>query len=205
MDITLYHSPGACSMATYISLCEAQADFTVNMISLKKGEQSNHDYAALNPKKKVPFIVVDGKGLSENLAIQYWIAETFTDANLLPANSWDQKKAMSYMGWFASGCHPHITRHFKPVKFSSHEECHSDLKAIAKAMYMEQIELIEQELTGRTWFFDHYTVCDSYFFWIYDRALHEGFDLSAFEYCTAHHNRMLNRQSVQKVLAHTSG
>ena len=71
------------------------------------------------------------------------------------------------------------------------------------AMYMEQLALVENELTGRTWFFDHYTACDSYFFWIYDRALNEGFDLSGFEYCTAHNQRMRERENVQKVLAHT--
>jgi len=204
MEITLYHSPGACSMATYISLLEAGSDFTVKIISLKNQDQIKPDYAAINPKKKVPFLVVDGKGLSENVAIQSWIAEKFPEANLLPSDSWEQKQALSYMGWFGSSIHPHITRHFKPAKFCRHEDAHDDIKTKAKAMYMELLELAETELSGKTWFFDHYTVCDSYFFWIYDRALSEGFDLSGFEYCTAHNNRMRTRESVQKVLAHTA-
>ena len=70
MDITLYHSPGACSMATYISLLEANAEFDVEIISLKKGQQESPEYAAINPKKKVPFLIINGKGLSENVAIQ---------------------------------------------------------------------------------------------------------------------------------------
>ena len=70
-------------------------------------------------------------------------------------------------------------------------------------MYMDQLALVEAELSGRTWFFDHYTVCDSYFFWIYHRALREGFDVSSFENCTAHFERMNKRDSVKKVLAHT--
>lgn len=201
MDITLYHSPGACSMASYISLLEAGADFDVNIISLKNNEQSNPDYAALNPKRKVPFLVVDGKGLSENIAIQSWIAEVFPDAKLLPTGTWDQKRALSYMGWFGSGIHQHLTRHFKPVKFCANADAHEDLKAKAKAMYMEQLSLIEVELTDKTWFFDHYTVCDSYFFWIYERALQEGFELSDFKSCTAHSNRMRTRESVKKVFA----
>jgi glutathione S-transferase len=202
MDITLYHSPGACSMATYISLHEAGADFSVKTILLSKNEQSSADYAALNPKKKVPYLLVDGRGLSENVAIQTWIAQTFPAARLLPADPWDQKRAISYMGWFGSGLHPHMTRHFKPAKFCTHTDAHDNLKDIAKTMYLEQLLLIEAELEGRTWFFDHYTVCDSYFFWIYDRALHEGFDLSALKHCTAHNQRMRERESVEHVLAH---
>lgn len=204
MDITLYHSPGACSMATYISLIEAGADFKVSIISLKHNEQSSPVFAALNPKKKVPFLVVDGRGLSENVAMQTWIAENFPSANLFPADSWDQKRALSYMGWFGSGIHPHITRHFKPAKFTSVAEAHSDLKAKGKAMYMEQLALVESELTDKTFFFDHFTVCDAYFFWIYERALQEGFDLSSFKQCTAHNNLLRERTSVQQVLAHTS-
>ena len=202
MDITLYHSPGACSMASHISLLEAGADFDIKIISLKNNEQSSPDYAKLNPKKKVPYLVVDGKGLSENVAIQSWIAEYYVEARLLPLDSWDQKRALSYMAWFSSGIHPHITRHFKPAKFCENADNHGDIKAKAMAMYMEQLTLIEAELTGRTWFFEHYTVCDSYFFWIYERALREGFDLSGFKYCTAHNERMRTRESVQKVLAH---
>lgn len=203
MDITLYHSPGACSMATYISLLEAKADFEVKITSLKKQAQTSPEYAAINPKKKVPYMVVDGKGLSENVALQSWIAETYPEANLLPSDRWNHKRALSYMGWFGSGIHPHITRHFKPVKFCANEDAHADIKAKSKAMYMEQLALVENELAGRTWFFDHYTACDSYFFWIYDRALNEGFDLSGFEHCTAHNKRMRERENVQKVLAHT--
>ena len=201
MDITLYHSPGACSTATFISLAEAGADFDLKIISLKDNEQSSPDYAALNPKKKVPLLVVDGKGLSENVAIQTWVAETYADAKLFPSSSWDQKRALSHMGWFGSGIHPHITRHFKPIKFCGHTDSHDDMKAKAKAMYMEQLALVETELNGKTWFFDHYTVCDSYFFWIYDRALREDFDLTGFEYCTAHHQRMGERESVKKLRA----
>ena len=164
MNISLYHSPCACSMATYISLLEAEADFNVHIISLKDNEQSGPKYAAINPKKKVPFLVVDEKGLTENVAIQSWIADTFTDAKLLPTNSWDRAQAVSHMGWFGAGIHPNITRHFKPIKFCSDIDSHADIKSKAKEMYIAQLALVESVLTNKTWFFDHYTVCDSYFF-----------------------------------------
>lgn len=203
MDIVLFHSPGACSMAVYISLIEAGVEFEVKLIRLKNNEQSSLDYATLNPKKKVPYLLVDGKGLSENVAIQSWIAETFPKANLLPTDIWNHKRALSYMSWFGSGVHPHITRHFKTSKFCSVEEAHADIKVKADALYMEQLALIDAELAGRTWFFDHFTACDAYFFWIYDRGMREGFDLSLLEHATLHNQRMHERQSVQKTLSHT--
>ena len=38
MTITLYHAPGACSIAAYVSLLEAGAEFDVVLISLAKKE-----------------------------------------------------------------------------------------------------------------------------------------------------------------------
>lgn len=201
MDITLYHSPGACSTAPCISLFEAGAAFRVEIVSLRDNEQMSPEYASINPKRKVPYLVVDGKGLSENVAIQCWIAEAFPDAGLLPSDGWERKRAISHMGWFGSGLHPHVTRHFKTAKFCALPEAEADVKAKAKEMYMAQLELVERELEGRKWFFDHYTVCDSYFFWIHDRALREGFDLSALPNCSAHNERMRRRESVKKTLA----
>ena len=203
MTITLYHAPGACSTAAYVSLLEADADFDVELISLAKKEQTSESYKAINPKQKVPYLVVDGKGLSENTAIQTWIASAYPEANLLPQDSFERARAISYMNWFSSGMYPHITRHFRTAKFCEIESAHADIKAKAKAMFFEQMALAEQELEGRTWFFDHNTACDSYFFWVYDRALREDFDLSGLKNCTAHYEAMKERPNVQKALAHT--
>lgn len=203
MTITLYHAPGACSIAAYVSLLEAGADFDVVLISLAKKEQNSESYKALNPKQKVPYLIVEGKGLSENTAILSWIASAYPEANLLPQDSFERARAISHMNWFSSGMHPHITRHFRTAKFCAIESAHEDIKAKAKAMFFEQMALVEHELDGRTWFFDHNTACDAYFFWVYDRALREGFNLSVFSNCTRHYEAMQKRPNVQKALAHS--
>ncbi len=203
MSITLYHAPGACSVAAYVSLLDAGAAFEVVLISLAKKEQTTESYKAVNPKQKVPYLVVDGKGLSENPAIQTWIDSAYPEAGLLPKDPFDRARAISHMNWFSSGMHPHITRHFRTAKFCEIESAQDDIKAKAQAMFHEQMALVEQELDGRTMFFNHPTACDSYFFWVYDRALREGFDLSGFGNCTAHYESTKERPNVQKALAHT--
>ncbi|MEO4039973.1 glutathione S-transferase family protein [Hoeflea sp. CAU 1731] len=202
MDITLYHSPGACSTASYISLLEAGADFGVEIVNLKTDDHLSAEYSALNPKQKVPYLVCDAKGLSETVAIQYWIAETYPEARLLPADRWDRATAISHMGWFGSGIHPHITRHFKTAKFCGVDNAFPDIREKAKAMLFQQLSIVDEVLADRIWFFDHYTACDSYFFWVFDRALREGFALENFKNCYSHNDRMRERASVQKVLAH---
>ena len=46
----------------------------------------------LNPKHKVPVLVIDDEPLTENVAIQIWIARNFPDAGLLPRDSIDEYK-----------------------------------------------------------------------------------------------------------------
>ena len=82
MEIALYYAPIACSLAPYITLTEAGADFEVRTINLRKGQHKSPEYLKINPKHKVPLLVVDGKTLSENVAIQQWIDMTFPNANL---------------------------------------------------------------------------------------------------------------------------
>ena len=82
MTIELYYAPIACSLVPYVTLTEAGADFTVHSINMRKGEHKSPDYLKLNPKHKVPLLIVDGKTLSENVAIQQWIDMTYPSANL---------------------------------------------------------------------------------------------------------------------------
>ena len=85
MEIILYYAPIACSLVPYATLTEANAKFEVRPVNLRKGEQNTPDYLRLNPKHKVPVLVVDGQTLTENVAIQTWIARTFPAAKLLPS------------------------------------------------------------------------------------------------------------------------
>ena len=57
-------------------------------------------------------------------------------------------------------------------------------------------------LAGREYYFDHFTAPDAYFFWCFRRAITFKLDLSAFPHCMAHFERLQQRPSVQKVLAH---
>ena len=63
--LTLYYSPGACSMASHIGLSESGAPFETKPVALAKGEQKTEAYLKINPRGKVPALAVmigpDGK------------------------------------------------------------------------------------------------------------------------------------------------
>src|SRR5277367_3422146 len=116
MEILLYYAPNACSLVPYVTLTEANADFGVRTLNMGKGQQRSADYLKLNPKHKVPLLVVDGRPLSENIAIQIWIARHFPQAKLLPADPWQELQAVSLLAWCAAGIHPYLSRINSPAR-----------------------------------------------------------------------------------------
>ena len=202
MEILLYYAPIACSLVPYVTLTEAGANFEVRTINLRKEQQKSADYLKLNPKHKVPLLVVDGKPLSENVAIQIWIARNFPKAKLLPADSWQELQAISILSWCSSGIHPYLARINSPSKVCDLPDTGESVRKMAVGPLLENYKIADGMLAGREYFFDHFTAADAHFFWCFRRGLQFKLDLSGFPNCSAHFERMTNRPSVQKLLSY---
>ena len=159
------------------------------------------EYMAINPKHKVPMLVVDGDKLTENVAIQQWIARAFPAAKLLPEESMQQLQAISLMSWFGSGIHPHLARINSPSKFCNVPGADASVKALANDQLQEAFGIAENLLSGREYFLERFTAVDPYFFWCFRRATQFELPLNHFVNCQAHFSRLARRPSVQKVLA----
>ena len=203
MQITLHYAPIACSLVPFVALTEAGAEFEVNVVNFFKGEHMSPDYLQLNPKHKVPVLVVDGEPLTENVAILQWVARSFDGAELLPGGM-DEFRAISLMSWCASGIHPTLTPNVLPQRYCDLPGSEEAVKQCAHKVMHENFAIAESLLGGREWFFDHFTIPDIYFFWCFRRAKHLEIDVSAYESCNAHFDRVAERPSVAKVLAFES-
>ncbi|OGA46122.1 MAG: hypothetical protein A3F74_20310 [Betaproteobacteria bacterium RIFCSPLOWO2_12_FULL_62_58] len=202
MKLTLYYAPMTCALVPYVTLTEAGADFDVRNVNTRSGQNRSPEFLALNPKHKVPVLVIDGAPLTENVAIQIWIARRFPKARLLPAEPAAEIKAISLMAWCASGIHPHLTPNARPQSYCDLPGSEESVKRVANKMLFEDFEIADGLLAGREWFCDHFTAVDAYFFWCFRRAMSFKLDVSAFRNCVAHFERMKLRPSVHKVLAY---
>ena len=116
MQIVLYYAPITCALAPYVTLTEANAKFEVRPLNFRKGQHNSPEYLKLNPKHKVPLLVVDGQVLSESVAIQIWIARNFPQAKLLPADPWQELKAIALLSWCSAGIHPISDRAVRTIR-----------------------------------------------------------------------------------------
>ncbi|HKA45103.1 MAG TPA: glutathione S-transferase N-terminal domain-containing protein [Burkholderiales bacterium] len=200
MKVTLYYAPMTCALVPYVTLTEAGADFEVENINTRNGENRSPEFLRLNPKHKVPVLLIDGEPLTENVAIQLWIARHFPNARLLPAADGDEIKAISLLAWCASGIHPHLTPNARPQNYCDLPGSEESVKRVANKLLFEDFEIADELLAGREWFFAHFTAVDAHLFWCFRRAMSFNLDVSRFGNCMAHFERMKQRNSVRKVV-----
>ena len=200
MKILLYYAPFSCSLVPYLALSEARAEFDVSVVDFRRRGHLTTEYLSINPKHKVPVLVIDGKALTENLAIQLWIARCYPQSRLLPSEGLDEFKAISLMAWCASGIHPHLTPNVLPQRYCDLPGSEESVRRCAHKLLREDYQIAEDLLAGREWFFDHFTLPDIYFYWCFRRGMQFQVELAAFPNCRAHYERVSERASTKKLL-----
>ena len=202
MQLTLYYGPKTCALVPYVALTEAGATFDVRDLNTRANKHLTQEFLGLNPKHKVPVLLSDGVVLTENVAIQMWIARQFPQAQLLPADPSEEIQALSLMCWIASTIHPHLTHFPRPENHCDTPGSEDGVRRVGKKHLQEDFAIADRRLSERSWFFDHFTTVDTYFYWAFRRAKSFGLDLSAFSACQAHMARVEERPSVKQVLRH---
>src|SRR5438874_12247235 len=109
--LTLYFSPGACSMAAHIVLEESGEKYQSQQVHFADAEQRSEAYLKIKPQGRVPVLRLDdGAPLAENTAILPYLGKRF---GLWPTEPVAEAKALALIGFFAASVHPahaHVTR-----------------------------------------------------------------------------------------------
>jgi glutathione S-transferase len=82
--VTLYYAPNSRAGATMLLLEELGAPYDLKILDLKKGEQRQPAYLAVNPMGKVPAITHGRALITEQVAIYIYLADLFSKAGLAP-------------------------------------------------------------------------------------------------------------------------
>ena len=202
MAIKLYYAPGACSFASHIALEEVGIPYETQPLNLAEGDQRKPEYLKLNPRGRVPTLVVDGRILTENVGILTYLGGGYPKAGLWPKNTWDQAKIVSSMAWLSNTVHPTYGHLLRPARYADDPAAQEAIKAKAKQMYFDYLKEIDGLLAGRKWsIVDHYTVLDGYLLVFYRWANRQQMPVKDLRNYTALMERVLARPAVKKVMA----
>lgn len=126
-DITLYVAPGSCARVSAIALEETRVPYKTKLVRFMKGEHKSPDYRAINPKGKIPALVIDGQSLTENVAIISYLNVRYPASRLLPptTSAYDAATQLADLCFCATTLHPIVTRLRIPTMFASPEASRS--------------------------------------------------------------------------------
>jgi len=201
--ITLYMAPGTCARVPAIALEEAGVDFETQLIRFMKGQHKSPDYKKINPKGKIPALVIDGEALTENVAIITYLNQRFPDAGLMPKaeDSLASARQLADLSFCSATLHPIVTRIRMPQFFASEEAAKSVWEKGCHSMH-EYFSMIDERLGKQPWWYgESWSAMDAYLFWIYWRVEGADYPVNNFPNFSAHKSRMEQRPAVQRALA----
>ena len=200
----LYYAPTACSIAPHIAMEEIGASFEARRIDLAKGEQRSEAFLKVNPRGRVPALIVDGQVVTEVPALLTYIAGLKPEARLIPeSGTLAHARCFEWLGFLSSTLHVAYAQFRRPERFLPEESaCREELSEQGKRITLAYYREVEQRL-GDGWAAgDDYSIADIYLFPFHGWAWRLDVDATAeFPRWTRLVERLKERAAVQRALA----
>ncbi|MGZ2379812.1 maleylacetoacetate isomerase [Rhizobium leguminosarum] len=111
-EVVLYdYWRSSASYRVRIALNLLGVEYQTVSINLLEGAHKTPEYLALNPQALVPTLVIDGKTLTQSLAIIEYLAELRPECGLLPSDIADRQKVRALAYAVAMDIHPICNMH----------------------------------------------------------------------------------------------
>ena len=195
--LTLFYTPGACSLAPHIVLEESGEKYDKHAVDMAKSEQRSEAYLKINPQGRVPALRLDdGESLTENTAILPYLGKRF---GLWPTETIAEAKALSLIGFFAASVHPAHAHFGRPERYAADTAAYATIKETGLKTFHGYLKQIDAMLAGRDWLSQAYSVLDPYALVFYAWGFRRELPVGELEHYTAFKDRMLARPAVRRV------
>ena len=200
MKVTIYPFPASCSRVTMTALEEIGLEYDDRCVNIRKAEQKSPEYLALNPKGKVPSMVVDGTLMTENAAMLAFLDQQFPEAQLLPhtGDPVRDNQGLIDLVWCSGTIHPNVRQVRMPIKLTTGDPAGVREDGLAK--FAIECERIAAQIGSDWWYGEVWSIIDTYLYWAYSTAEKCGFPLADYPRLVTHAQRVRARPSFQRVL-----
>ena len=196
--LTLFYTPGACSIAAHVVLEESGEKYAAQKVDLANGEQRTEAYLKINPQGRVPVLRLDsGEAISENTAILPYLGKRF---GLWPTDPLAEARALSLIGLFAGSVHVAHAHIGRPERYAVDTAAFTTIKEAGLKSFHGYLKQIDGMLKGREWLSERYSVLDPYAFVFYTWGVRRELPMAELAAYAAFKDRMLARPAVQRVV-----
>lgn len=194
----LFYKPGACSLASHITLRESGKDFTLDGVDLMhKRMENGDDFLKVNPKGQVPALLLDDNTLlTEGVAIMQYIADSVADRQLLaPVGTINRYRTLEWLNYIATELHKGFTPLFRP-------DTPEDYKPTARALLDKKLAYIDESLANAQWISgSRFTIADAYLFTVLRWAFAVKLEMAGYKNIAAYMERVAARPAVAAAMA----
>lgn len=200
--LTLYYSPGACSLGLHIVLREINAEFELKRVLLAQRENFTPEYQRINPACRVPALQDGEFVLTESQAIYAHISAEYDDEVFLPRDRQQRAHAFEMTAWLSSTVHIAYAQFWRPERFVSLEKDYPPIVEHGERLISEHYAQVEQRLLSTDYISGHeYSFADTYLFVFYRWGGRIGLDMKkAYPKWTGWSERLLDRPAVQEAM-----
>ena len=194
----LFYKPGACSLASHITLRESGKDFSLIGVDLMhKRMENGDDFLKVNPKGQVPALLLDDNTLlTEGVAIMQYIADSVSDRQLLaPVGTINRYKTLEWLNFIATELHKGFTPLFRP-------DTPEEYKPTVRALLDKKLAYIDESLAGAQWISgSRFTLADAYLFTVLRWAFAVKLNMAGYKNIADYMARVAARPAVAAAMA----
>lgn len=198
----LYFTPGTISIAVAIALEETDLAYEPIKIDMAAKEQTKPAYHRINPKGRVPALVVEGGILTETGALLDYIADLAPEAALRPKDALQQARMREVMYYLASTMHVNHAHKLRGSRWASQQSSFDDMAAkVPETMAASAAYISENGLRGPFVLGEQVSLADCYLFVVCTWLEGDGVSLADYPKIQDFMTAMEQRASVQAVRA----
>ncbi|MDY0331530.1 MAG: glutathione S-transferase N-terminal domain-containing protein [Thiomonas sp.] len=203
MSVALYYSPGACSFAPHVILREAGVSFELRKFST--ADRSNYlpEYLAVNPKGRIPALLIDGFVLTENPAVLAFLGRRFPDARLYPPPGTEaEARCLEWLAWSSNTVHVAFAQILRPERFVSSQDDYQAVQASGHQNFQRCLADIDTHLDGSDFAVKgQFTVVDPFWLVFFRWGVRQGYNMkSSYPAYTRYVESLSQRPSVVAAL-----
>jgi glutathione S-transferase len=201
MDFYYGHLSGNSARSAF-ALAETGASYAGHLIDTRAGENRANPYLALNPMGKIPAFVDGPLTLWESNAINWYLAEKFPDARLLPKSMEGRASVQRWLFFQAAHVTPACIPVFRAVNTRVKEfwrpAADEQGTEAARKELRRYLPVLDQALANRDWFEGEFSLADVAYTPHLVLLDDGGYDFSPYPRLAAWLQRVRNRPAWKK-------
>ncbi|KAG8631525.1 hypothetical protein KVT40_000665 [Elsinoe batatas] len=204
--LTLYVSPGTCSLFVHILFRESKLPFELEIVDITKTYGFPDTLKHLNPKKRFPLLVLeDGKTvLTETVGIASYIDRRAPEAQIFGKSALDVGRCFEWFNWLSGTVHERgFGALFMPFCYTDDEAAQNGVRIKSRKWIRECFGMIEERLKDGKGFSvgDGFTAADVFLYVEYRWGYLIGIDMKK-EYpaYTKLVDQVVERESVKEAV-----